>query len=110
MPTTPRVSNAFQAFFDEAPGHARAWMGAVEGLGQASALDPKTRALAYLAVVAAARITSGVAFHVKHARARGQPRRGGERPVGRAPRCWSRGHRRAARGPGGLRRAVSERC
>lgn len=74
MPTTPRVSNAFQAFFDEAPGHARAWMGAVEGLGQASALDPKTRALAYLAVVAAARITSGVAFHVKHARALGASR------------------------------------
>jgi len=68
------VSTSFQAFIDEAPGHARAWMSAVEGLAQASALDPKTRALAYLAVVAAMRLTSGISFHVKHAKSLGARR------------------------------------
>ena len=45
------VSSAFQAFLKEAPDHARAWMGASRGLDEASALDPKTKHLAYLAVL-----------------------------------------------------------
>jgi alkylhydroperoxidase/carboxymuconolactone decarboxylase family protein YurZ len=68
------VSDAFQAFLREAPGHAQAWMGAVQGLGAASALDEKTAALAYLAVLAALRLESGVPFHAAHAKAAGATR------------------------------------
>ena len=68
------VSDAFQAFLREAPGHAGAWMEAVQRLGAASALDDKTAALAYLAVLAATRLTSGVPFHARQARALGASR------------------------------------
>lgn len=68
------VSEAFQLFYKEAPQHAQAWMQAVRGLSEASALDPKTQALAYLAVLAAARMDSGVPFHVAHAKAAGASR------------------------------------
>ena len=40
----------------------------VQGLAEASALDQKTAALAYLAVLAALRMESGVAFHVQTAK------------------------------------------
>jgi len=67
-------SPAFQTFLKEAPGHARAWMEAVEGLKSASALDEKTAALAYLAVLAALRLESGVPFHVQLAKKAGATR------------------------------------
>ena len=44
------------------------------GLGQASALDAKSSALAYLAVLAALRLESGIPFHVKAAKAVGTSR------------------------------------
>jgi alkylhydroperoxidase/carboxymuconolactone decarboxylase family protein YurZ len=68
------VSQAFQAFLTEAPGHAEAWGAAIQGLAGASALDSKTRALAYLAVLAALRIESGVPYHVKAAKDAGASR------------------------------------
>ncbi|WKW51423.1 carboxymuconolactone decarboxylase family protein [Rhodomicrobium lacus] len=68
------ISKAFKAFLDEAPEHAKAWMGAVHALDGASALDRKTEELAYLAVLAAARLTSGIPFHVKAAKAEGATR------------------------------------
>lgn len=68
------VSNAFQTFLREAPGHAQAWGAMVQGLAGASALDPKTSALAYLAVLAALRLESGVPFHVLQARQAGATR------------------------------------
>jgi alkylhydroperoxidase/carboxymuconolactone decarboxylase family protein YurZ len=68
------ISEAFQAFLDETPEHARAWMGAVKELGAASALDGKTQALAYLAVLAALRLEGGVPFHAAHAKAAGASR------------------------------------
>jgi len=49
-------------------------MSAVEGLSQASALDPKTRSLCYLSVIAALRLTSGIPFHVQHAKSLGARR------------------------------------
>jgi len=49
---------------------ARGW-GAVKGLDEASALDKKTEELAYLAVLAAMRMESGVPFHVASAKAAG---------------------------------------
>ena len=68
------VSPAFQAFAQEAPQHQQAWSEAVQALGAASALDDKTAALAYLAVMAAARLDSGLPFHVKMAKMHGATR------------------------------------
>ena len=72
--TSALVSQAFQTFLSETPAHARAWMAAVQGLGQASALDKKTESLAYLAVLAALRLESGVPFHVAVAKGAGASR------------------------------------
>lgn len=68
------VSNSFQTFFKEAPDHAKAWMEAVQKLDKASSLDKKTEALAYLSVLAAVRLESGISFHVKEAKALGASR------------------------------------
>lgn len=68
------ISQAFQLFLSESPKHAQAWMEAVRGLGDASALDAKTQALAYLAVLAALRLESGIPFHVVHAKQAGASR------------------------------------
>ena len=68
------ISDAFQLFLKESPKHAQAWMNAVRGLSEACALDEKTRALSYLAVLAALRLESGVPFHVAHAKELGATR------------------------------------
>lgn len=68
------VSDAFQAFMREAPGQAQAWGAMVGGLAEASALDEKTSALAYLAVLAAQRLEGGIPFHVRAARQAGASR------------------------------------
>jgi alkylhydroperoxidase/carboxymuconolactone decarboxylase family protein YurZ len=68
------VSKAFQAFMSEAPNHAKAWSAAVQALAGASALDEKTSALAYLAVLAALRMEGGVPFHVQAAKKAGASR------------------------------------
>ena len=70
----PGVSNAFITFLNEAPQHAKAWGELVQNLAQASALDSKTGALAYLAVLAARRTVSGIPFHVKEAKKLGATR------------------------------------
>lgn len=69
-----KMSNAFQTFMNEASSHAQAWMAAAQGLEKASALDKKTGALAYLAVLAAMRLESGLPFHVQMAKAAGASR------------------------------------
>jgi len=71
---TELISEAFQLFLRESPKQAQAWMNAVRGLGEASALDAKTQALAYVAVLAALRLESGVPFHVVQAKAVGASR------------------------------------
>jgi alkylhydroperoxidase/carboxymuconolactone decarboxylase family protein YurZ len=68
------VSNAFQTFMRDASQHAQAWGGMVQGLANASALDKKTSALAYLAVLAALRLESGIPFHVQTAKQQGATR------------------------------------
>jgi alkylhydroperoxidase/carboxymuconolactone decarboxylase family protein YurZ len=68
------MSKAFQLFMSEAPEHAKAWMSAVQGLAKASALDKKTEALAYLAVLAALRLEGGIVFHVQSAKQAGASR------------------------------------
>jgi alkylhydroperoxidase/carboxymuconolactone decarboxylase family protein YurZ len=70
----PKVSNAFQLFMTKAPKHAQAWMAAVQGLEGACALDKKTEHLAYLAVLAALRLESGVPFHTQLAKEAGASR------------------------------------
>jgi AhpD family alkylhydroperoxidase len=70
----PTVSNAFQLFMSQAPKQAQAWMAAVQGLDSASALDKKTEELAYLAVMAAMRLESGIPFHVQSAKQAGASR------------------------------------
>jgi alkylhydroperoxidase/carboxymuconolactone decarboxylase family protein YurZ len=68
------ISKAFQLFMTEAPEHAQAWMSTVQGLAKASALDEKTGALAYLAVLAALRLEGGIPFHVQSAKQAGASR------------------------------------
>jgi alkylhydroperoxidase/carboxymuconolactone decarboxylase family protein YurZ len=68
------ISNAFQIFMSEAPEYAQAWSTLVQDIASASALDGKTAALAYLAVLAALRLESGVPFHVQAAKQAGASR------------------------------------
>jgi len=68
------VSPAFEVFGSEAGAHAAAWMAATAALDEASALDPKTRDLAYLAVLAALRLESGIPVHVQQAKRDGATR------------------------------------
>jgi alkylhydroperoxidase/carboxymuconolactone decarboxylase family protein YurZ len=70
----PGVSTAFQTFLTAAPDHATAWMAGVRGLESASKLDKKTSALAYLAVLAAVRLESGIPFHTRLAKQAGATR------------------------------------
>jgi alkylhydroperoxidase/carboxymuconolactone decarboxylase family protein YurZ len=69
-----RMSRAFQTFMSEAPAQAQAWLGAAQALDGASALDAKTEHLAYLAVLAALRLESGLPFHVQLAKQAGASR------------------------------------
>lgn len=68
------ISNAFKTFVSEAPDHAQAWGNMVQALGGVSALDDKTSALAYIAVLAALNRVSGIPFHVISAKEAGATR------------------------------------
>ena len=68
------ISNAFQVFMKEAPAHQSAWLDAVEKLGAASTLDAKTETLVYIGILAAARLDSGLPFHVSKAKEHGATR------------------------------------
>lgn len=69
-----KISKAFQTFMKEAPQHAQAWSNMIQSLATASALDKKTQALAYLAVLAALQRESGIPFHVDQAKHAGASR------------------------------------
>ncbi len=69
-----KVSKSYQLFEQEAPMVHKAWMETAHALEGASALDKKTQELAYLAVMAAARLDSGLPFHVKMAKSFGATR------------------------------------
>ena len=62
------ISKAFFAFQNEAPQHC------VKGLAAATALDEKTRELAYIAVLSVLRLESGIPFHVQAAKKAGAKR------------------------------------
>ena len=68
------ISKSFFVFQNEAPQHAQAWMNCVQGLAAASALDEKTKELAYLAILAVLRLESGIPFHVQVAKKAGAKR------------------------------------
>ena len=68
------ISKAFQTFMQDAPEQAEAWGTLVQELAKASALDAKTAALAYLAVLAALGLESGIPFHVNSAKKAGASR------------------------------------
>jgi len=61
---TASVSNGFALFAQEWPKTAQAHMAFVQAKAAESALDAKTNHLAYLAVLSAAGLTGGIAFHV----------------------------------------------
>jgi alkylhydroperoxidase/carboxymuconolactone decarboxylase family protein YurZ len=68
------ISNAFQLFMSEAPDFAQAWGSMVQDLAEASALDEKTKDLAYLAVLASLNRLNGIPFHVASLKAKGASR------------------------------------
>jgi len=72
--TKSLISDAFRTFMTEAPEHAGAWGAMVQELAKASALDTKTSALVYLAVLATLQVESGVPYHVKCAKDAGASR------------------------------------
>lgn len=69
-----KVSKAFETFSKEAPEFSGAWMEAVQKLNKVNELDKKTKELAYLSVLAAVRLESGLPFHVKMAKLSGATR------------------------------------
>ena len=71
---TRLISNAFKLFMMEAPEFAQAWGALVRELAKASALDEKTRELAYLAVLASLNRVSGIPFHVASLKDKGVTR------------------------------------
>jgi alkylhydroperoxidase/carboxymuconolactone decarboxylase family protein YurZ len=69
------VSRAFEVFLKDAPQHAAAWNSLVQDdLSKANSLDTKTTALAYLAVLAALGLESGIPFHMHTAKNAGASR------------------------------------
>lgn len=74
MSNNPKVSQSFMSFAKNAPEHQKIWMESALKLSDASKLDKKTDELAYIAVLAALRLESGIPFHVKHAKMLGASR------------------------------------
>ena len=69
-----KVSNGFQMFMEENSRTGKAYMEMVMQLSQESALDEKTRELAYISVLSAVKMCGGLDFHVKSARELGASR------------------------------------
>lgn len=68
------VTNSFSLFMTETPEAGKAYMDMVTKQSQASALDKKTHELAYISVLSAIRMTSGLNFHVKSVKELGSTR------------------------------------
>lgn len=74
MESQNTISESFLCFMKEAPEIQKAWMEMVQKTAMASALDKKTAELAYIAVLAATGLESGLPFHVGMARDLGATR------------------------------------
>ena len=70
-----KISKGFEVFQKEAPEVGAAWQKFIVQHGDVSTLDEKTQALAYLSVLAAASLESGIPFHVKMAKLSGATRK-----------------------------------
>lgn len=70
----PGTGSASQTFMTETPKPPEARMTAVQSLDNASTADKKTGELAYLAVLGALRLESGVPLHVRLAKQAGASR------------------------------------
>jgi len=68
------ISDAFQTFIKDAPNHQQAWAQGIQQLSSANVLDLKSSALAYLAVMAAVNLHSGIPYHVREAKNAGASR------------------------------------
>ena len=68
------VSDGFMMFMREGGAVSIAFMEMVTKASEASALDRKASELSYIAVLAAVRMTGGLAFHVKSAKKLGATR------------------------------------
>ena len=68
------ISEAFKIFMTDAPEFAQAWGSLAQSLAEASALDSKTRELAYLSVLASLNRVSGIPFHVISLKGKGASR------------------------------------
>ncbi|PXX44571.1 alkylhydroperoxidase/carboxymuconolactone decarboxylase family protein YurZ [Hungatella effluvii] len=68
------VTNGFSKFMEEAGETGKAYMNMVMQQAQSSALDKKTHELAYISVLSAIRMNSGLDFHVKSAKDLGASR------------------------------------
>ena len=66
-----KMSSAFELFANEAPEYQKAFEQFVQTLGEASALEDKTKHLSYLSVLAATGKTSGIPFHIMLAKTSG---------------------------------------
>ena len=62
------VTSSFKLFMTETEETGKAYMDMVMKQSQASALDRKTHELAYISVLSAIRMRSGLNFHVKSAK------------------------------------------
>jgi alkylhydroperoxidase/carboxymuconolactone decarboxylase family protein YurZ len=69
-----KVSKAYEVFAEQAPQTHGIWMETVHKLDEVNVLDKKTKELAYIAVMAAVRLESGIPFHVKMAKSLGASR------------------------------------
>lgn len=68
------VTNEFTVFMKESGDIGKSYMNMVMKQAELSALDEKTRELAYIAVLSAIRMNSGLNFHVKSAKRLGASR------------------------------------
>lgn len=62
------MGNGFGAFTKESGSIGKSFMDMAMKNSENSALDPKTQELAYIAVLSAVRLLSGIEFHVKSAK------------------------------------------
>ena len=63
-----KVTNDFKMFMEESNGVGQAFMSTVMKISKVSALDSKVHELAYISVLAALQMESGLPFHVKQAK------------------------------------------
>ena len=69
-----KISKAFLSFKNDSPKQSEAWAEMVGKLSEASVLDPKTKELIYIGILAAVGLDSGIPFHVKNVKSKGASR------------------------------------